>query len=43
MFFFNMLQKQVNIGLPNIEIENIKIEFADEFILLGLPIGYTSI
>ena len=29
-----MPQKQVNI--PNIEIENIKIEFADEFIFLGL-------
>ena len=27
---FHMSQKQVNI--PNIEIENIKIEFADEFI-----------
>ena len=26
---FHMPQKQVNI--PNIEIENIKIEFADEF------------
>ena len=31
---FHMLQKQVNI--PNIEIENIKIEFADEFNFLGL-------
>ena len=33
---FHMLQKQVNV--PNIEIENIKIEFADEFIFLGLTI-----
>ena len=33
---FRMPQKQVNI--PNIEIENIKIEFADEFIFLGLTI-----
>ena len=33
---FHMPQKQVNI--PNIEIENIKIEFADEFIFLGLTI-----
>ena len=32
---FHMPQKQVNI--PNIEIEN-KIEFADEFNFLGLPI-----
>ena len=31
-----MLQKQVNI--PNIEIENIKIEFADEFIFWGVTI-----
>ena len=33
---FYMPQKQVNI--PNIEIENIKIEFADEFNFLGLTI-----
>ena len=33
---FHMPQKQVNI--PNIEIENIKIEFADEFNFLGLTI-----
>ena len=33
---FDMPQKQVNI--PNIEIENIKIEFADEFDFLGLTI-----
>ena len=33
---FHMPQKQVNI--PNIEIENIKIEFSDEFIFLGLTI-----
>ena len=33
---FYMPQKQVNI--PNIEIENIKIEFPDEFNFLGLPI-----
>ena len=33
---FHMPQKQVNI--PNIEIENIKIEFADKFNLLGLTI-----
>ena len=33
---FHMPQKQVNI--PNIEIENIKIEFADEFYFLGLTI-----
>ena len=33
---FHMPQKQVNI--PNIEIENIKIEFADEFIFLWLTI-----
>ena len=31
-----MPQKQVNI--PNIEIENIKIEFADEFIFSWLAI-----
>ena len=31
---FHMPQKQVNI--PNIEIEDIKIEFADEFNFLGL-------
>ena len=33
---FHMPQKQVNI--PNIAIENIKIEFADEFNFLGLTI-----
>ena len=33
---FHMPQKQVNI--PNIQIENIKIKFADEFNCLGLPI-----
>ena len=33
---FHMPQKQVNI--PNIEIENIKIEFADKFIFLGSTI-----
>ena len=33
---FHMPQKQVNI--PNIKIENIKIEFADEFNFLGLTI-----
>ena len=33
---FHMPQKQVNI--PNIEIENIKIEFADEFNFLGLTL-----
>ena len=33
---FHMPQKQVNI--PNIEIENIKIEFADEFNFSGLTI-----
>ena len=33
---FHMPQKQVNI--PNIEIENIKIEFADELFFLGLTI-----
>ena len=33
---FHMPQKQVNI--PNIEIENIKIEFADKFNFLGLTI-----
>ena len=33
---FHMPQKQVNI--PNIEIENIKIEFTDEFNFLGLTI-----
>ena len=33
---FHMPQKQVNIS--NIEIENIKIEFADEFNILGLTI-----
>ena len=33
---FHMPQKQVNI--PNIEIKNIKIEFADEFNFLGLTI-----
>ena len=33
---FHMPQKQVNI--PNIEIENIKIEFVDELNLLGLTI-----
>ena len=33
---FHMPQKQVNI--PNIEIENFKIEFADEFKFLGLTI-----
>ena len=33
---FHMPQKQLNI--PNIEIENIKIEFADEFIFIGLTI-----
>ena len=33
---FHRPQKQVNI--PNIEIENIKIKFADEFIFLGLTI-----
>ena len=33
---FHMPQEQVNI--PNIEIENIKIEFADEFNFLGLTI-----
>ena len=33
---FHMPQKQVNI--PNIEIENIKIEIADELNFLGLTI-----
>ena len=33
---FHMPQKQLN--MPNIEIVNIKIEFADEFIFLGLTI-----
>ena len=33
---FHMPQKQINI--PNIEIENIKIESADEFNFLGLTI-----
>ena len=33
---FHMPQKQINI--PNIEIENIKIEFSDEFNFLGLTI-----
>ena len=36
LMVFHMPQKQVNI--PNIEIENIKIEFADEFNFLGLTI-----
>ena len=35
-WYFICLKKQVNI--PNIEIENIKIEFADEFNFLGLTI-----
>ena len=33
---FHMLQKQINI--PNIKIENIKIESANEFNFLGLTI-----
>ena len=33
---FHIPQKQVNI--PNIKIENIKIEFADDFFFLGLTI-----
>ena len=33
---FHMPQKQINI--PNIEIENIKIDSADEFNFLGLTI-----
>ena len=36
LMVFHMPQKQVNI--PNIEIENIKIEFADEFNFLELTI-----
>ena len=33
---FHIPRKQINI--PNIEIENIKIEFTDKFIFLGLTI-----
>ena len=33
---FHMPQKQINI--PNIEIENFKIEIADEYNFLGLSI-----